>query len=423
MKDYMKRSLLDKTFDYMAMGKFFDQLVKKAYIRHAVDQFIGFVARHALACGKKVVPGRILFITFQGDYTCNPKYICEQLLADPECKDYQFIWNSRTKNMKDDSSFPDRVQKVEFCCANYYRALATAQVIVCNSVEFLKKPIKKRKGQYMIETWHGSLGIKRFDASVNSGKAWIKAAYRVGERSNYCISNSTFETDEVYRATFWNNPSTEILKYGHPRNDLLFDGYKEKRQKLYEDFCKQYGIRPGTKFILYGPTFRDDKNFEVYNIEYSRLLEAVKAKFGGDWAVLLRYHNTVRVASGKNGLNSNDMIFNVTAYPDMQELMSFSDIAITDYSSWIYDFVLMRKPGFIYAVDIEKYNNERGFYYPLETTPFAVATDNAELIKAIDNFDNEEYQKKIDVFLEGKGCFEDGHASERVAAKIKELMK
>lgn len=103
---------------------------------------------------------------------------------------------------------------------------------------------------------------------------------------------------------------------------------------------------------------------------------------------------------------------------DMQELIALTDVAITDYSSWIYDFMLMRKPGFIYAVDLEKYNTERGFYYPIETTPFAISTNNDELVDSILSFDDEAYQSKLEAFLEEKGCVEDGHAAERAADLI-----
>lgn len=106
----------------------------------------------------------------------------------------------------------------------------------------------------------------------------------------------------------------------------------------------------------------------------------------------------------------------------MQELIAIADIAITDYSSWIYDFVLLRKPGFIYATDIDHYNNERGFYYSLESTPFPVATTNEELMTNIIQFDQIIYENRVEEFLREKGCCEDGNASKRVVEKIQELI-
>ena len=98
-------------------------------------------------------------------------------------------------------------------------------------------------------------------------------------------------------------------------------------------------------------------------------------------------------------------------------------MAMTDYSSCIFDFMLSRKPAFIFATDIENYNTERGFYYPLESTPFPVATDNIELIENIRNFDYEKYKQEVEIFLQEKGCMEDGHASERVVDLIERIIK
>ena len=84
--------------------------------------------------------------------------------------------------------------------------------------------------------------------------------------------------------------------------------------------------------------------------------------------------------------------------------------------------MLTRRPGFIFATDIEMYNNERGFYYPLETTPFPIATTNEELASNILNFDEKKYKSDVEEFLKEKGCIEDGHSSERVVDLIEKLM-
>ena len=141
--------------------------------------------------------------------------------------------------------------------------------------------------------------------------------------------------------------------------------------------------------------------------------------------MLLRYHMSVRKVYQKRDqlrAGHDDMVIDVTGYPDMQELMTIADIAITDYSSWIYDFVLQRRPGFIFATDIELYNNERGFCYPLETTPFAIATNNEQLMQNVLAFDQDAYLEKVEEFLQDKGCMEDGHASERTVDKVLEMM-
>lgn len=112
----------------------------------------------------------------------------------------------------------------------------------------------------------------------------------------------------------------------------------------------------------------------------------------------------------------------MTKYPDIQELLAVADCMISDYSSCIFDYLLTKRPAFLFTTDIEEYNTERGFYYPLETTPFLIAHDNDELMLNIKNFENAKYIEKCNSFLNDKGCIENGTASEKVADLIAELV-
>ena len=134
---------------------------------------------------------------------------------------------------------------------------------------------------------------------------------------------------------------------------------------------------------------------------------------------MLRMHYKLRKINLPDNLV--DKVVNATDYPDMQELLCVCDLGITDYSSWMCDYVLTRKPGFLYTADIEKYVDERGFYYPLESTPFPVCKTNDELYEAIINFDEKKYSLGVDKFLKDRGSYESGEASEKVVEKIKEI--
>ena len=99
-----------------------------------------------------------------------------------------------------------------------------------------------------------------------------------------------------------------------------------------------------------------------------------------------------------------------------------SDILCTDYSSCIYDFILSRRAGFIFASDLQDYNTVRGLRYPLTETPFMIAENNDALVENILAFDDGVYQKNLDKFLEFHGCVDDGKASARVGDVIEEFV-
>ena len=144
-----------------------------------------------------------------------------------------------------------------------------------------------------------------------------------------------------------------------------------------------------------------------------RLCDELDARFGGKFALLVRFHKmTHGVRLGKEARKA---VFNVTDYPDMQELMQVTDVGITDYSSWIFDYVLTRRPGFLFAPDADAYETSTGLCYPLAAAPFPVARNVDELLSAIRSFDAEGFEERVEAFLRGKQCTDDGHASERIA--------
>lgn len=301
----------------------------------------------------------------------------------------------------------------------YFEAAASSKVLFTNSLlgdKFYPFPV--RKDQVVAETWHGSLGIKRFDpAHYNTNVSWPIAAARTGKLTTQIISNSSFE-DGVFRETFWKE--TPILKYGHARNDIFFPQSEQVRSYLKQRFCKGNGLSEDTKFVLYAPTFRDDHNFAVYDLNAEQTLNALRKRFGGEWKLLLRYHDNDKGGEAKKNTVKSCDVIDVTKYPDMQSLLAFTDVGITDYSSWIYDYVLLRKPGFLFAMDRSKYDNERGFYFRLEDTPFPVSTDSDELEESILSFDEELFRKRVTDFLSDKGCMDDGDASVRIADQVME---
>lgn len=390
-------------------------------IRETLDELIGRFFRMILKWNTKVQPNKVLFHTQEDRYCCNQKYLCEEFRRRNLGEELDLVYVIPTKG--DRGSVPSDIRTVRRGTLEYFQEMFSAKYIFTNSVLYVNRGFKLKKDQVLFETWHGSLGIKRFDRnSYKSSWKWVRGAINTGKMTTYCISNSTFE-EGVYRDSYW--PNTECLRYGHPRNDIMFDNYAGLRGEIRAKFLKEHDLPKDTHFILYGPTFRDSKNFDCYDIDLEGVVNAAKERFGGEWKLLLRYHMTLRkVYKDRDQLDKqhNENVIDVTDYDDMQELITLADLAITDYSSWIYDFVLQRRPGFIFATDIDLYNNERGFCYPLESTPFAIATNNEQLKQNILSFQQDTYLEKVETFLEDKGCMEDGHASERTVDKVLELM-
>jgi len=381
------------------------------------DKGIRFIGIRLLKLFVKVDDKKIIFLNFTGNYDCNPKYICQRLID--EGVDAHIVWGINKKTRVGPLFFPPEVMTVRRGRYEFYKEMCSAKIIVDNgiSTSFLNYP--KKHNQVLIETWHGSLGIKKFGRSANNDKVWLRRAAREGRMTDYIISNSDFE-DDIYREDFWKK--TKIWKFGHARNDILFCQDEETKNEIRKKIHEWYDIPEGVKLCMYAPTFRDDGDLSPYTLDYDRLLKALKKRFGGEWVILTRFH--ARTKKFLSGYRLPPTVVNVSGYPDIMELQLIIDVGITDYSSWICEYMLRRKPGFTFATDVENYaNHERSLFFPLSALPYPTASNEDELINNILNFDNDKFVEDCNEFLADKGSIDDGHAAERTVEQIKKILK
>ena len=388
--------------------------------RVAVDRSIGYVARKIELRNVPIEDDKVMFMTFNNAYQCNPRYVLEELVRrKSKC---HLVWAINRNGKTDISQIPPGVEIVRRGTYEFYLALASSRVWVDNALNCLWTPSPKREGQVYINTWHGSMGLKRIGPDTVVDPYWLKAADRVSKAVDYMISDSTFET-VVYRTTYFRDAN--ILEYGHPRNDMLVMQDDEFKEKLRGKIAKQYGFNSNDKLLLYAPTFRDDEteNPDNYDVDFDSAVQALEKRFGGTWRVLSRRHFHNRSMRLNNRYNELDRVTDVTNYGNMQELLLIADAGLTDYSSWCCDYVLTGRPCFLFVPDYEVYKKGRGLYYNLEDTPFPLAFNNGQLRDQILDFNEDAYQEESTVFLNALGCREDGHASERVADLIEKSIK
>jgi CDP-glycerol glycerophosphotransferase len=411
----LRRVLVEGSF-FLRVHK---RIAKKlARLARGVDNVVARYPRRALS--RRIATGRdtIMFATFQGEYTCNPKYITEELLR--QGLPYRIVW--AVKPGVDPATFPKGVVLVRAFSFAFFCEAAAARVWVDNALNFVWRYMPKKKEQTYFVTWHGSLGLKRISPDSIASKRWLQVARYSGREADCMISNSAFE-DDVYRTAYW--PSTEILRCGHARNDIMFEKDTDRVRRIRERVYAHFDLKPDTRILLYAPTYREDGEAEYGLRDYDSLTYALTRRFGGEWVIFSRMHfrDRQREEEGEDVILSESTVINASEYPDIQELMVAAAAGLTDYSSWIYDFMLTGRPCFIFAPDLASYNEERAFYYPLESTPFPLALDEEDLAVKVLGFDEDEYARGLAGFLEEKGCVDDGRAAERIVGKIREVME
>ena len=60
-----------------------------------------------------------------------------------------------------------------------------------------------------------------------------------------------------------------------------------------------------------------------------------------------------------------------------------ADVLIADYSSLIYEYLLIGKALVLYVPDLEEYRSRRGFYMDIEEIPAQIVTQQADLAEAV----------------------------------------
>lgn len=369
----------------------------------------------------EIEPNKIAIATNTFSYTCNPKYIYEEMIR--RRLNYKIIWLVNRRKVKK-FDYPDDVKVISINSWRGLREVYSSKVWIDNGIVF-SDYFDKKEGQLHIQTMHGSLGIKRLDNAVlsrnASGKSGQIVVQRESNETDYVITNSQFEED-VFRTVFWKN--TAMVRLGHARTDILFSTNSEKIIQIREELFRRYGVPTEKKLVLYAPTHRAGLTIENLSIDYRDMTEVLQKKFGDEFSVMIRLHKRIHniiLDNEEDGSKERDF-YDVTNYPDIQELMLVTAIGITDYSSWIYDYVLTRRPGFIFATDLERYNTNTGLYYPLEETPFPVCKSYRQLTNQIERFDYEQYLKRVEKFLDEKQSVDDGESAKRIVDWIETLV-
>ena len=338
-------------------------------------------------------------------YGCNPKYITEYLLANSTEFTIYWLFDKHA----DISDLDKRIHVLRPFSIKYVWVINTAGIIINNfRTRFYEMSWRKRKGQIYIMTWHGPLALKRIEKDVHTeGRdLYNKIIDDDNKQCDLMLSCSQF-TNRLIRGAM--DFKGEILESGLPRNDIFY--HREVFPSLKEKVYKRYGIPYELKVVLYAPTFRTDHTTDCYNIEWHKIVPALNKYFNdGNFVILYRLHPDLIVPVGV-GEDGSARIINVSEYPDIQELLCISDILITDYSSSMFEFALLKRPCFIYASDHESY--DRSYYFNIKELPFPFASNSEELCEIINHFNNSKYLSLLDSFYTKEfGYYENGSACE-----------
>jgi len=347
----------------------------------------------------------VLLYSFSGKYSDNPRAISEKIHEiDPSIR---LIWPICNIADKKDT-LPDYIFAIDYNKPiERWKAYANARVIIGNEPLPI---IPKSKKQLFIQTWHGDRGFKKC-LKESEHVACDKLLEEIEGMCDYAVSGSTYG-EGVYRRAF--GFKGDLIKMGCPRNDCLINNNIDKNNQIRA----KLKINLNEKVLLYAPTLRrrcvaDRATQEIQDIDFKRTIDCLNKKYlTTKWVLVIRAHPAtlgLKIDPQLNAIDASD-------YEDMADLLSISDMLITDYSSSAGDFALTGKPIVLFQSDREDFMKiDRTFYFDIDKSPFWVANSQDELERIINNLSDDLARQNCHDILKFYGAYETGEAAECIA--------
>ncbi len=288
--------------------------------------------------------------------------------------------------------------------------MAQARTIVLDDYYPLIYPIRIRQGQTLLQVWHAAGAFKRVGFS-RKGRPGGPTRHAIHHKNYTAVAVSSESVRRDYAEAFGVDIS-RVHATGVARTDAFFDGalVAESSAKVRE----RYGIGVDTKIVLIAPTFRGVGQLVAYydydNIDWSHFA----TQLGDDWVVLVRMHPFVQPLSYARPQVSG--VIDVSHDREITELLMSADVLVTDYSSTIFEFALLRRPIVFFCPDLEQYTADRDFYYPFEDYIVGPLVAHSEDLAAA--IASASVDERLDDFVERFCGACDGHSSQRITESL-----
>ncbi|WP_449281587.1 CDP-glycerol glycerophosphotransferase family protein [Leucobacter sp.] len=255
---------------------------------------------------------------------------------------------------------------------DWFAARRYARLLVVN--DWLRYGFRRRRRQTVLQTWHGTMLKHLALGRPGVGLRTRIAIHRESRRWSLLLSQNPHSTEQFRSSYAFRG---EILETGYPRDDRLARAMVGDERNPIEVRTARaaLGVDPGSRVLVYAPTWRDGGITLVDDLDVRRLAE----ELGEDWTVVARGHTRTH-AFGSYGVGAR--VVDASRHPDVNDVILAADLLVTDYSSIMFDASIVRVPMAFFVPDLAAYRDrERGFAFDFEReAPGPLPTRRAELV-------------------------------------------
>ena len=297
----------------------------------------------------------------------------------------------------------------------YTKMLASCDILIIDDYLPFVYKFDYPENVKIVQAWHAcgafkSLGFERI------GK---KGAPKIDTRVHKCYTHMpvTSNHSALHHAEGFGLPEEVFLPIGVPRTDIFFD--EEYKKNVTEELYGLYPVlKERTKVYLYAPTFRGQNalnaSFPYHRIDFMTWGEFLKKE---NSILIIKMHPFVEEPAPIPEEYA-DYMLDLSEYREVNNILFISDVLITDYSSVMYEFSLLRRPMYFFAFDLVPYTRSRSFYEAYtDTVPGYICRSFAALMRSL--FETPDYDMNvIDAFVKKNFTYTDGKATDRFIDEI-----
>ena len=280
----------------------------------------------------------------------------------------------------------------------------TAGLVVVDNAWLPVHVGRHRADTTVVQVWHGVAGIKRvgFDASRLPDEPERTFLHRNYDR----VVCSSEEWRAAYGRAF-RTPIEHVLALGAARTDFFFDD--AAMAAAAAAVRAAHPALQDRRLVLYAPTFRGRGRGKHASdaLDVARLRAALPA----DVVLGLKTHPNLDPDATPTG--GYDIVFDPSL--ELNGLLAATDILVTDYSTSIIEWALLRRPLVLFVPDLAEFEAYPGLYLDYRTEMVGtVATTTDEVAAAIlDAGAGGAAPAAVDAFIERHLGACDGRSSER----------
>jgi len=225
----------------------------------------------------------------------------------------------------------------------------------------------------VVQVWHAAGALKRFGCDTVEPLEEPERTF-LHRHYDWVVTSGEASREPWSRAL--RTPLDRVVALGSARTDAFFE--PETVAAIRRRVVTEHPALEGRRVITYAPTFRGRGRGKrpAAGLDAAR----VRAALGpGDVLVLKSHPNLDRALVDTAG-------FDVVVDPaeDMNDLLLATDVLVTDYSSSIFEWALLRRPLILLVPDLADYERDPGLYLDYRTGMIgAQVVDTAGVVAAL----------------------------------------